>query len=189
MAGSLEDGQVSTRGCDRGDGGYFNESTGRRNSQVAQVWLRSGLDPDAPEAVVVAVVIDPEGTPEERAVGELFAYGYEGDGSLMLVRTDGWAERRLQGEILTVEIVVYRDVLKRLDIDTAGFPERPLVEPDAVRLLRVSTRVTRREYEQALDLTAVLKAPAGATPEQITAGLHSGDTWPLILAPPPPATV
>lgn len=154
---------------------------------MAQVWLRSGMDPDAPEAVVVAVVVDPEGTPEERAVGELFSCAYEGDGSFMLVRTDGWAERRLQGEVLTVDIVVYPAVLKMLEIDAAGFPERSLVEPDAVRLLRVSTRVAGRQYEQALDPTAVLTAPAEATPQQIVAGLHSGEEWPLILAPPPPA--
>ena len=65
---------------------------------MAELWVRSGMDPDAPEAVVVAVVIDPDGTPEERAVGELFSYAYEGEDCFMLVGTDGWAERRLQGE-------------------------------------------------------------------------------------------
>lgn len=155
---------------------------------MAQVWLGSGMDPDAPEAVVVAVVIDPQGTPEERAVGALFSCAYEGEGCFLLVRTDGWAERRLQGGVLTVEIVVHPAVLGMLGFDAAGFPERSSVEPAAVRLLRVSTHVAGCQYDQALDVTAVLKAPAELTPQQVVAGLRSGETWPLILAPPPPAT-
>ncbi|WP_344401619.1 hypothetical protein [Streptomyces longisporus] len=154
---------------------------------MAELWVRSGMDPEAPEAVVVAVVIDPHGSPEERAVGELFSYAYEGEDCFMLVGTDGWAERRLHGEVLSVEIVVHRAVLEALAIDAAGFPERPLVEPDAVRLLRVSTPVAGRHYEQALDVTAVLKAPAQVTPQQLVADLHSGEAWPLFLAPRPPA--
>ncbi|MGW2572882.1 hypothetical protein [Streptomyces sp. NPDC001537] len=145
------------------------------------------MDPDAPEAVVVAVVTNPEGTPEERAVAELFSYACEGENCLMLVGTDGWAERHLQGDVLTVEIVVHRAVLEALAIDAAGFEERPLLEPDAVRLLRVSTRVAGCHYEQALDVTAVLKAPAEVTPQQIVADLRSGQAWPLFLAPRPAA--
>jgi hypothetical protein len=148
---------------------------GSGDSPVAQLWLRDGLDPDAPETFMVAVVVDPQGTPEERAVAELFSYGYEGDGTFLLVRTDGWAERRLDGDILTVDIVVYPAVLDQLDIDAAGFPERSPLEPDAIRLLRLSTRVARSHYEQAPDLTVVLTAPVDA------------DNWPLILAPPPSA--
>jgi hypothetical protein len=152
---------------------------------MARLWLRGGMDPEAPEAVVVAVVVDPAGTAEERAVAALFSHAYEGDGTFLLVRTDGWAERRMDGDVLTVEIVVHRAVLEALGIDRAGFPERPLVRPEAVRLLRVSAPVAGGRYEQALEVTAVLSAPAGATPEQIMADLHSGEAWPLILAPPP----
>jgi hypothetical protein len=77
-------------------------------------------------------------------------------------------------------------VLEALEIDGADFPRHPLVRPDAVRLLRVSAPVVGGRYDQALDVTAVLPAPAGATPEQILADVHSGEAWPLILAPPPP---
>ncbi|MCH5675893.1 hypothetical protein [Streptomyces gilvus] len=153
---------------------------------MAQLWVRDGMDPEAPDAVVVAVVVDPAGTAEERAVAALFSYAYDGDGTFLLVRTDGWAERRVDGDVLTVEIVVHRAVLDALGIDGAGFPERPLVRPDAVRLLRVSTPVVGGRYDRALDVTAVLSAPAGAAAEQIVADVHSGEAWPLILAPPPP---
>ncbi|MEU1270464.1 hypothetical protein [Streptomyces sp. NPDC005799] len=152
---------------------------------MARLWLRGGLDPEAPEAVVVAVVVDPAGTAEERAVAALFSYAYEGDGTFLLVRTDGWAARRVDGDVLTVEIVVHRAVLEVLGIDGAGFPECPRVRPDAVRLLRVSAPVAGGRYDQALEGTAVLSAPAGARPEQIVADLQSGEAWPLILAPPP----
>ncbi|MHC3475201.1 hypothetical protein ACYF6T_41950 [Streptomyces sp. 7R007] len=152
---------------------------------MAQLWLRDGLDPDAPEAVVVAVLIDPAGTPQERAVGALFSCAYEGEDCFLLVRTDGWAERRLRGDVLTVDVVVHPALLKRLEIDAAGFPERSSADPDAVRLLRVSTRVDPRQYEQAPAATVVLTAPAEATPEQIVAGLQARDDWPLIMAPPP----
>jgi hypothetical protein len=73
-----------------------------------------------------------------------------------------------------VDVVVYPVVLEALGIDAAGFGDRSPVEPDAVRLLRVSTRVAGCLYKQALEATVVLKAPVAATPE-----------WPLILAPPP----
>jgi len=152
---------------------------------MAQVWLRDGLDPDAPEAVVVAVVVDPAGTPEERAVAELFSCAYEGEASFLLVRTDGWAERRLREDVLTVEIVVHRAVLHRLGAHAAGSPAPPAGAPDTVRLLRASTRVDPSRYGQALAVTVVLTAPADAPDERIVADLRSRESWPLILAPPP----
>ncbi|MFC8431999.1 hypothetical protein [Streptomyces sp. NPDC057253] len=159
---------------------------------MAQVWLRDGLDPDAPEAVVVAVVVDPAGPPEERAVAELFSCAYEGEDSFLLVRTDGWAERRLREDVLTVEIVVNAAVLHRLGAHAAGSPAPaagssapPAGAPDTVRLLRASTRVDPSRYDQALAVTVVLTAPAGAPDERIVAELRSRESWPLILAPPP----
>jgi hypothetical protein len=44
-----------------------------------------------------------------------------------------------------------------------------------------------RARRQSLDVAAVLKAPGEVTPRQIVAGLHSGQAWPLFLAPPAPA--
>jgi hypothetical protein len=152
---------------------------------VAQVWLRSGVDPDAPDEVVLMVVVDPAGTPGERAVARLADYGYEGDGALYLVRTDGWVERRLDGRTLVIDVVAYPALLEGADLAGAGFPERSQVDPQAVRLLRLTTVVDPVEYAHAPEATAVLSAPAGSTPDGILAAVRAGDAWPVIYGPPP----
>ncbi|MCH0539991.1 hypothetical protein I3F58_10520 [Streptomyces sp. MUM 203J] len=158
-----------------------------REFTVPEVWVRSGMDPDDPEAVVVAVVMDPKGSPEERAVLELGNRAHEMEDCFGLLQTDGWAERRLDGEVLTVDIVAYP--FEGLEIDAGAYFERSLVDQEAVRLLRVSSHVARPQYERALDLTAVVMAPAGTSDKQIAAGLQSGELWPLILDTPPPAEI
>ncbi|GAA3926937.1 hypothetical protein GCM10023085_05340 [Actinomadura viridis] len=116
---------------------------------MAELWLRTGLNPDDPDALVLAVVVNQDGTPGERAAARLGSHGYEGDGCFTLVQTDGWAEHRLDGEVLTVDIVASPAVLEALGIGTAGFPERSAVDPDAVRLLRVSAQVVPADHERA----------------------------------------
>ncbi|MCX4677224.1 hypothetical protein OG413_18280 [Streptomyces sp. NBC_01433] len=152
---------------------------------MAELVLCTGLDPDEPDSVTLVVVVAEEASEDERAVARLGVYGYEGDGCLYFVQTDGWAERRLDGELLTVDIVAYPVVLKGLEADAELFPERSSADPAALRLLRVSAHVSPGMYERAQDSTAVLTAPAGRPAEQVVAEARSGENWPLILAPPP----
>ncbi|MER5983046.1 hypothetical protein [Streptomyces sp. NPDC001787] len=152
---------------------------------MAELVLCTGLDPDDPESVTLVVTAAEGRTPGEDAVARLGAYGYEGDGCLYFVRTDGWAERRLDGELLTVDIVAYPAVLKGLEAEADRFPERSAADPEALRLLRVSARVSPGTYARAADITAVLTAPAGTPAEEVVAEARSGGSRPLILAPRP----
>jgi hypothetical protein len=104
---------------------------------VAEVELETGLNPDDPDELVLAVVIDREGSPEERAVialGELSCPD-EKTGIYHVPRTDAYADRRLEDGEVTVDIVSYAEVLRDLGIRT-GFP--PARDPKAVRVLRVT---------------------------------------------------
>ncbi|MFI8435643.1 hypothetical protein ACIGJO_18200 [Streptomyces sp. NPDC079020] len=152
---------------------------------MAELVLCTGLDPDDPDSVTPVVIVAEGSTPAEDAVTRLGAYGYEGDDCLYIVQTDGWAERRLEGELLTVDIVAYPAVLKGLETDADLFPERSAADPEALRLLRVSARVSPGTYARATDITAVLTAPAGTPAEEVVDEARSGESWPLILAPRP----
>ncbi|WLQ48322.1 hypothetical protein P8A21_12785 [Streptomyces poriferorum] len=158
---------------------------------MAELVLCTGLDPDEPDSVTLVVIVAEGadgaegGAADEDAVARLGLFGYEGDGCLYFVQTDGWAERRLDGELLTVDIVAYPAVLKGLEAAADLFPERAAADPEALRLLRVSAQVSPGTYAQAADITAVLTAPAGTPAEQVLAEARSGGHWPLILAPQP----
>lgn len=152
---------------------------------MAELWFRRGVNPDDPSELVLAIVIDPDGEPGDRAALQLWDYSHEGDGVAYLSRTDGWAEQSLDGDVLTVDLVVYPSVLRNLGLDEAGLTERSHVEPEAVRLLRVSATVDAAEYRKAPVLAAVLHAPVGTTPQQMLAQISDGEVWPLVLAPPP----
>ncbi|WP_327711146.1 hypothetical protein OG912_23605 [Streptomyces sp. NBC_00464] len=158
---------------------------------MAELVLCTGLDPDEPDSVTLVVIVAEgvEGVEgdaaDEDAVARLGLFGYEGDGCLYFVQTDGWAERRLDGELLTVDIVAYPAVLKGLEAAADLFLERSAADPEALRLLRVSAQVSPGTYAQAADITAVLTAPAGMPAEQVLAEARSGGYWPLILAPQP----
>ena len=152
---------------------------------MAELWLRRGVNPEDPQDLVLAIVVDPEGGPADRAVRQLWSHAYDGDGVAHLVRTDGWAEQSLVGDVLTVDLVVYPSVLRALGIDEAGFDERSSIEPQAVRLLRVSAVVDVAEYQRTPLLAVVLDAPAGTGTEQMLAMIGDGEVSPLVLAPPP----
>lgn len=152
---------------------------------MAEAVLCTGLDPDDPDSVTLVVIVAGGEAVDEDAVARLGLYGYEGDGCLCLVQTDGWAERRLDGELLTVDIVAYPAVLKGLEVAADRFPERSAADPEAVRLLRVSARVDPGAYARATDITAVLTAPAGTPAGQVVAQARSGEHQPLVLAPQP----
>ncbi|MEV6478089.1 hypothetical protein [Streptomyces sp. NPDC051657] len=152
---------------------------------MAEAVLCDGLDPDDPDAVTLVVVVAEQADHQERAVARLGAYGYEGEDCLYLVRTDGWAERRLDGELLTVDIVAYPALLKGLEEDGERFPERSSADPAAVRLLRVEARVDPAAYARAAEVTLVLTAPAGSPAEEAVALVRSGEDRPLVVAPRP----
>ncbi|MFF4772686.1 hypothetical protein ACFY05_07485 [Microtetraspora fusca] len=80
------------------------------SSEVAVVRLGicPGVNRDEPDVPVVMLVVDPDGTPGERAVARLGDYCYEGDGVFFLLQTDGWAEHALDDNRLVVEIAVSR---------------------------------------------------------------------------------
>ena len=139
---------------------------------MAELWLRNGLNSAAPDELVLAVIVDPDGGPGDRAVVRLGDMGYEGEDAFYLVQTDGWAERQTADGTLTVDIVAYPVVLESLGIDPTAFPERSSVDPDAIRLLRTSTTASPADIAQAPVVTAVFTT----TP---------GDDWPLIIASPP----
>lgn len=152
---------------------------------MAELWFRRGVNPDDPEEFVLAIVVDPDGEPDDRAVARLGLNAYEGDGVAYLVQTDGWAEQSLVGDMLTVDLVVYPSVLKQLGVDEARLGERSPIEPDAVRLLRVSAAVDVAEYQQAPVTVVVLEAPIGTTYEQLLGMIEDGDVAPIVLATPP----
>lgn len=95
---------------------------------MAELVLCTGLDPDDPDSVTPVVIVAERRTADEDAVARLGLHGHEGDGCLYFVRTDGWAERRLEGGLLTVDIVAYPVVLKGLALPRTGSPNgrRPI---------------------------------------------------------------
>ncbi|MEU5697084.1 hypothetical protein [Actinosynnema sp. NPDC020468] len=130
---------------------------------MATVVLTDGFDS---EGTAVVLVVDQEGTPQERAVAGLGARGYEGDECLYLVQTDGWVDRRVVGDVLTLDVVL------------AG-------ETGPTVLLSVTTRVDPVAYARAGAETVVLVAAPGESAGSALDTALSGEEWPLIVAPAP----
>lgn len=152
---------------------------------MAEALLCDGLDPDCPDAMTLVVVVSEVADHHERAAARLASYGYEGENCLYLVQTDGWAERRLDGELLTVDIVAHPALLRGLEVDRERFTARSSGDPAALRLLRVAARVDPVAYGRASELTLVLTVPAGTPAEQAVAAVRAGEDWPLVLTPRP----
>lgn len=145
---------------------------------MAEVVLRGGLDSDEPDRVLLAVVIDPKGSPGEWAVARIgdFCYVDEDDEVAYILQTDAWAERHLANGELTVDIMVYEAMLRHFDdVDLTLFEERSHHDPDAVRVLRVTGTTT---HDTLPDETLVYLTPLDRLDE---------DDWPLVFAPPPEA--
>jgi hypothetical protein len=144
---------------------------------MAEVVLRAGLNPADPQAVQLAVVIDPEGSAGERAVFAIGSYCYLDEDVEVgyVLQTDAWADRHLENGELTVDFMVYpREAASHHDsIDEATFPERSPHDPDALRVLRVTGTTT---HDTLPDVTLVYTTPL----DQLTE-----DDWPLVFAPPP----
>ncbi|MGW6289592.1 hypothetical protein [Streptomyces sp. NPDC055107] len=152
---------------------------------MAEVVLCEGLDPDYPDATTVVVVVSDVAGHHERAAARLGSYGYEGENCLYLVQTDGWAERRLNGELLTVDIVAHPALLRGLEVDRERFTARSVGDPAVLRLLRVEARVDPEAYGRASELTLVLTVPAGTPAGQAVERVRTGEDWPLVLTPRP----
>jgi hypothetical protein len=142
---------------------------------VPEVVLRNGINPDDPDEVVLAVVIDAEGSPGEQAVAELgdLSAVDEDDGVCYVQQGDAWADARIDDGVLTVDILVYAAVLERVGVDVTAFPQRSPRDPDAVRVLRVTGATG---YDTLPVVTLVYTTPLDE-PEE--------DALPLLLAPPP----
>jgi hypothetical protein len=150
------------------------------DGDCADTWLRTGVDPQAPDAPLLVVVIDPAAGPGERAVRNLLDHGYEGDGAFYLLPTDAWVERQLDGTTLTVRIVAPTDQLDELDIEDAGFAEP---EPGDTVLLERVTTVDPALYARTGPGTMVFASRRGTSPAEVVAAIHAADDWPLILGP------
>ncbi|QFZ19807.1 hypothetical protein [Saccharothrix syringae] len=148
---------------------------------MPEVVLRTGLHPTHPEALALAVVIDPQGSPGERAVALVGDYCYvdEEDGVAYILQTDAWAEGRVEDGVLVVDILVYPPVPEGHSakiaelINEINFPDRSPHAPDAVRVLRVTGTTT---HDTVPDETLVFLTPL----DRLTA-----DDMPLLFAPPP----
>ncbi|MGI5460833.1 hypothetical protein ACQEWB_48260 [Streptomyces sp. CA-249302] len=149
---------------------------------MARLYLRSGMDPGAPETAYAVLVVDPGGTPGERAVAALGSYCYEGDGALYLVRTDGWAEKSAVAGQLVVGIAVHPVALRQADVNPEEFPGRSSADPRAVLLLEVRAPVDPALTAHLAEPTAVFGAGPDTTVDEL---LASDDAWPMLLAPPP----
>ncbi|WP_091202856.1 hypothetical protein [Micromonospora narathiwatensis] len=151
---------------------------------MARLYVRPGVNPDDPHMPVAVLVVDPDGTPGERAVARLGGCCYEGDGVFYLVQTDGWAERSLAGGRLTVDIAVYLAVLRQVGVDPASFPGRSAVDPQAVVVLRGETAADPALSACLAEATAVLTAGPDVPLDEL---LASEDDWPMVVGPPPRA--
>ncbi|XUL93747.1 hypothetical protein ACQ86D_49980 [Streptomyces galilaeus] len=149
---------------------------------MARLYVRSGIAPDAPDAAFPILVVDPNGTPGERALARLGGHCYEGEGAFYLVRTDGWAERSLDAGRLVVGIAVHPVPLRQAGADPADFPERSAIDPDAVLIVSARTRVDPELCTRLSEPTAVFTAGPDVTLDEL---LADGEEWPIMLAPPP----
>ncbi|MFB6891402.1 hypothetical protein ACFCX4_19100 [Kitasatospora sp. NPDC056327] len=148
---------------------------------MARLLVRSGINPDDPDAPVVVLLVDPDGPPGERAVARLGAHGHEESGAFHLLPTDGWAERSLDGDRLTLAVAAYPVALRQVGVDPAAFPERSAAAPEAALLLRAEAVVDPGLYARADDVTAVFTAGPDLAPDEVPAD----EEPPLLLAPEP----
>ncbi|MFB7918830.1 hypothetical protein [Streptomyces sp. NPDC056061] len=149
---------------------------------MTRLHVRTGIDPDEPDVPVVTLVVDPGGSPGERAVARLGNCCYEGDGVFFLSQTDGWGEHTLAHDRLVVDIAVYPVVLERNGVDTAAFPGRSAVDPEAALVLRAETTVDPEVFARADSATVVFVA---GPDQELDDVLGRDDDWPMLLASPP----
>ncbi|MPY51901.1 hypothetical protein [Streptomyces acidicola] len=149
---------------------------------MARLYVRSGLDPDEPDVPVAVLLVDPEGTPGERAVARLGDYCHEVNGWACLLRTDGWAEQARDGGQLVVDVAVYPSALLAVGVDPADFTGRSVVDPEAVVILRAQTAAAPEASVRLSEGTVVFTTGLDIPLDEL---LATYDDWPMVLAPPP----
>jgi hypothetical protein len=137
---------------------------------VAEVVLDTGINPDDPDELVLAVVINPEASEGERAIMALGDLSYPDEEGVYHV-TGAYADRRLADGEVTVDIVSHPDVLE--DAGVGG--DFPAHDADSVRLLRVSGPTG---HDTVPALTFVFTTPLAALTD-------NEDERPFVLAPLP----
>ncbi|WP_395292263.1 hypothetical protein ACF9IK_00590 [Kitasatospora hibisci] len=150
---------------------------------MAEIRLVGGLNPADPASVVVAVVVEHDGPPAERAVALLGQLSHEVDGAWYLLPTDGWAERHYEDGWLTVDLCAYPESFRSDAVDTDAFEQLADTEPRAVRLLRVRTEAAPEAVARAVRPTAVITTAAGTPADTAVRELIAGTAEPLILGP------
>jgi hypothetical protein len=140
---------------------------------MAEAVLETGIDPDDPEALVLAVVIDPAGSAGERALVALgdLCRPDEDTGAYYILDTDAYADRRIEDGEVTVDIVTYPGVLTDIGV-AAQFPP---YDAETVLLLRATGET---EHDTLPAATLVFTTPI----EELT---DNEDEQPYVLAPPP----
>ncbi|MCU1640349.1 MAG: hypothetical protein JWN03_624 [Nocardia sp.] len=152
---------------------------------MADAWLCTGIDPDALDDTFLVVAVDPDGPVGECAVAGLAVWGSEAGQAVCVLQTDGWVERTLDGDQLTVDLVAYPRLFSHIPAEVAEFPDRSEVDPDAVRLLRAVVTVDPAAYELTSEATVVFEAPAGTSAAEVVATIQAREDWPVIYAPAP----
>jgi hypothetical protein len=140
---------------------------------VAEVELDTGLNPDDPDELVLAVVIEPAGSAGERALlalGDLCSPDEE-TGACRIPDTDAYADRRIADGEVTVSVVSYPAVLEEIGI-TGAFPS---YGKESVLLFDVTGET---EHDTVPATTLVFTTPL----DELT---DNEDERPFVLAPPP----
>lgn len=140
--------------------------------------------PDAPDSRVVVVLIDPTASVEEHAVEHLGSSSYESNDAWYVLQSDAWVERHLDGGCLTLDFVAHSHCLQAFPWQSGPFVARSIVDPSAIRLLRVIAQVDPIAFAQASPETWVV---VGASFAEAAAALAEGDLDPLVFAPSPTA--
>ena len=145
---------------------------------MARLLVLPGVNPDEPDVPVVTLLVDPEGSPGERAVARLGDYCYEGYGAFHLLPTDGWVEHVLDGDRLEASVAVYPSALRQVGVDASDFPGRSTVDPEAALVLRAECAVDPGRYALAAPVTAVFTAGPDRVPDEVVA---DADDLPMLL--------
>lgn len=139
-------------------------------------------NPDEPEALYLLLVVNGSASIEESVVEELGLSAVEGDDCFYFSQTDGWVERKIEGNHLTIDVCVYPKVLESINLDTSRFQERSPTNKDAIRLLRATTEVDESAMKSVGEVTLIV---AGESLHEAVAALIAREQVPIVFAPPP----
>jgi 3-oxoacyl-[acyl-carrier protein] reductase len=122
---------------------------------AARLYIRPGIDPDDPDTPVAVLVVDPGGTPGERAVVRLGALCHELQHWACLLQTDGWAEHTWDSGRLTVHVAAHPAALSAVGVAPADFPHPAAADPRAVTILHTEATVGLQPTTRLAEATVV----------------------------------